>query len=114
MGAEIPAAIMLVLAIVALSLKDLRAVVVVAGVFSLVSCLFFLMLDAPDVALTEAAVGTGIGSVVFIWIVVRTRRTDPGAKKSRPGRAPEAPHGDGPLGGGADSPEGAAPPEGAK
>ncbi len=83
MGVEIPAAIMLVLAVVALALRDLRAVVVVAGVFSLVSCLFFLMLDAPDVALAEAAVGTGIGTVVFIWIVVKTQRTDPGRRAAR-------------------------------
>ncbi|MFP4375427.1 MAG: Na(+)/H(+) antiporter subunit B [Spirochaetales bacterium] len=64
---------MLILAILALVLKNLFGAVVVLSVFSLVSCLFFYVLGAPDVALTEAAVGTGIGSVVFIWIVRKTR-----------------------------------------
>ncbi|MFW5745607.1 MAG: Na(+)/H(+) antiporter subunit B, partial [Spirochaetota bacterium] len=36
------------------------------------------VLGAPDVALTEAAVGTGVGTVVFIWIVSRTERRDRG------------------------------------
>jgi energy-converting hydrogenase B subunit D len=63
---------MLVLAILALVLKNLFGAVVVLSVFSLISCLFFYVLGAPDVALTEAAVGTGIGSVVFIWIVRKT------------------------------------------
>jgi uncharacterized MnhB-related membrane protein len=33
-------------------------------------------MHAPDVALTEAAVGTGVGTVVLIWIVYRTERRD--------------------------------------
>ena len=67
-------AVMIVLAALALIVRDLLSSVILVGVFSLVSCLFFFVLGAPDVALTEAAVGTGIGSVVFIWIVHKTRR----------------------------------------
>jgi uncharacterized MnhB-related membrane protein len=66
--------LMLILAIVALATRDLLVTVVVTGVFSLVSCLYYFVLGAPDVALTEAAVGTGIGTVVFIWIVRKTER----------------------------------------
>ena len=73
---EVLLAIMLVLAVVALLTKDLLVTVVVIGVFSLVSCLFYFVLGAPDVALTEAGVGTGIGTVVFIWIVHKTRRRE--------------------------------------
>jgi uncharacterized MnhB-related membrane protein len=71
---EILLLLMLILAIVALATRDLLVTVVVTGVFSLVSCLYYFVLNAPDVALTEAAVGTGIGTVVFIWIVRRTQR----------------------------------------
>lgn len=67
-------AILIVLAGIALTVHDLLAAVVVLSVFSLISCLLFFLLSAPDVALTEAAVGTGIGSVVFIWAVFRTQR----------------------------------------
>lgn len=78
---EILLALMIVLAVLALLVRDLLGTVVLAGVFSLTSCLIFYILGAPDVALTEAAVGTGIGSVVFIWIVSKTGRRDrePGA-----------------------------------
>jgi uncharacterized MnhB-related membrane protein len=73
---EVLLAIMLVLAVVSLLTKDLIITVVVIGVFSLVSCFFYFVLGAPDVALTEAGVGTGIGTVVFIWIVHKTRRRE--------------------------------------
>jgi uncharacterized MnhB-related membrane protein len=70
--------LMLVLAILAILVRDLLGTVVLVSVFSLVSCLVFYVLGAPDVALTEAAVGTGVGSVVFIWIVSKTERRDRG------------------------------------
>lgn len=73
---EILLVIMLILALLALLVRDLLGTVVLMGVFSLVSCLVFYVLGAPDVALTEAAVGTGIGTVVFIWIVFKTERRD--------------------------------------
>lgn len=69
---EVLLVLMVLLAILSLVTRDLLIAVIVVSVFSLVSCLFFFSLGAPDVALTEAAVGTGIGSVVFIWIVRKT------------------------------------------
>lgn len=82
---EVLLLLMLALAVASLIVRDLIAMVVLAAVFSLVSCLFFYLLGAPDVALTEAAVGTGIGSVVFVWIVHRTRQGAP-----RPGEGSDA------------------------
>lgn len=73
---ELLLALMLITAFIALQLKDMLASVLVLGVFSLLSCLVFFLLHAPDVALTEAAVGTGIGTVVMIWIVHKTGRRD--------------------------------------
>ena len=64
---------LLVLAVAALRTRRLLTTVIVVSVFSLLCCLVFLLWAAPDVALTEAAVGTGVGSVVFIWIVYQTR-----------------------------------------
>lgn len=65
-----------VLAVLSLAARDLLTSVILVSVFSLVSCLFFFVLGAPDVALTEAAVGTGVGSIVFIWIVHKIRRRE--------------------------------------
>jgi uncharacterized MnhB-related membrane protein len=68
--------LMLVSAAVALMVRDMLASVILLGVFSMLSCLVFFLLNAPDVALTEAAVGTGVGTVILIWIVYRTERKD--------------------------------------
>ena len=78
---ELLLAVILVVAVLAMRAGDLLTSVILVGVMSLVSCLLFLHLAAPDVALTEAAVGTGVGSVVLIWIVFKTqRRVDRGSR----------------------------------
>ncbi|MFP4211839.1 MAG: Na(+)/H(+) antiporter subunit B [Alkalispirochaeta sp.] len=71
---EVLLILMIIFAALALVLPDLLVSVILLSVFSLISCLFFFLLGAPDVALTEAAVGTGIGTVVFIWTVQKTQR----------------------------------------
>lgn len=68
--------LMLVASVFALLIRDMLAAVLLLGVFSMLSCLVFFLLNAPDVALTEAAVGTGVGTVILIWIVYRTERKD--------------------------------------
>lgn len=73
---EVLLVLMFVSSVTALQLRDMLASVLLLGVFSLLSCLVFFLLHAPDVALTEAAVGTGVGTVILIWIVYRTERKD--------------------------------------
>lgn len=45
---------------------NLFVAVMLTGIFSLLIAGTFLLLDAPDVALTEAAVGAGISTVLFL------------------------------------------------
>ena len=73
---EVLLGLMIISAIIALQIRDMLAAVLMLGVFSLLSCLVFFLLHAPDVALTEAAVGTGVGTLVLIWIVHKTGRRD--------------------------------------
>jgi uncharacterized MnhB-related membrane protein len=73
---ELLLVLMVVASVMALQVRDMLAAVLLLGVFSLLSCLVFFLMHAPDVALTEAAVGTGVGTVVLIWIVYRTERRD--------------------------------------
>ena len=47
-------------------LKDLLAAAVVFSTYSLVMCLLWLHRGAPDVAMTEAAVGAGVTTVLFL------------------------------------------------
>ena len=44
-------------------LRNLFGVVMLTGLFSLMSAVLYVVLDAVDVAFTEAAVGAGIATV---------------------------------------------------
>ena len=59
-------ALLALIAILALRLHRLFAVVMLSGAFSLVAALQFVVLDAVDVAFTEAAVGAGISTVLAL------------------------------------------------
>ena len=54
------------IAILALRLHRLFAAVMLSGAFSLVAATLFVVLDAVDVAFTEAAVGAGISSILAL------------------------------------------------
>ena len=61
-------------AIAALSVKDLLASVILMGAFSMFMCLTWVEMGAVDVAFTEASVGAGISTVLFVVAVYRTAR----------------------------------------
>ena len=63
--------------------RSLFAVVTLSGVFSLLSALLFITLDAVDVAFTEAAVGAGISTVLMLGTLALTSRYERSAKKSQ-------------------------------
>jgi multicomponent Na+:H+ antiporter subunit B len=52
--------------------SDLFAAVMLLGIFSLLMAANFFVLDAADVALTEAAVGAGISTVLFLGALALT------------------------------------------
>ncbi len=58
--------LMVIIAVMVLRTKRLLAVGVMSGAYSLVSTAMFVNLDAVDVAFTEAAVGAGISTVLFL------------------------------------------------
>jgi multicomponent Na+:H+ antiporter subunit B len=55
-----------VMAIAIIRLRDLFAAVMLMGIFSLVSASLFTVMDAVDVAFTEAAVGAGISTILML------------------------------------------------
>lgn len=69
-------ALLVVLAVVTLQVRDLLVAVIALAVFSLLCTLLFFLLQAPDVAIAEAAVGAGVATVVFLWAVRRTGRRE--------------------------------------
>lgn len=54
--------------------QSLFATAMLAGVFSLLSALLFVSMDAVDVAFTEAAVGAGISTVLMLGTLALTAR----------------------------------------
>ena len=58
-------------------LRDVLAVIIVAAAYSLGMALFYAFLLAPDVAMTEAAIGAGVTTLLLLLTVARTVRTDP-------------------------------------
>jgi multicomponent Na+:H+ antiporter subunit B len=59
-------AMLLVTAIAITRQRSLLPAVMLSGIFSLLGAGWMLVLDAPDVAMTEAAVGAGISTVLFL------------------------------------------------
>lgn len=69
MDTVVDIALLALLAVAALAIirtRNLFSAVMLAGIYSLVSAALFTTLDAVDVAFTEAAVGAGISTVLFL------------------------------------------------
>lgn len=66
--------------------RNLLAVAMLGGIYSLLAASIFVVLDAVDVAFTEAAVGAGISTVLFIGTLALTTQ-----KEKRPAHRPFLP-----------------------
>ncbi len=53
--------------------KDLLSAVILTTVVSLVVSVIFLFIASPDVAITEAAIGAALTTVVFVIAIKRTK-----------------------------------------
>lgn len=49
-----------------IAMRNILSVIMLGGLYSLVSATLFVVLDAVDVAFTEAAVGAGFSTVLFL------------------------------------------------
>ncbi len=67
-------AMLLAIGIAVIRLKNLFAIVMLTGVYSLLSAAWFVSLDALDVGFTEAAVGAGISTVLLLAAMLLTAR----------------------------------------
>lgn len=69
-------ALLVVTAVTIVRLRSLFAVVMLTGVYSLLGASWMLLLDAPDVAFTEASVGAGISTVLMLGTLSLTAGED--------------------------------------
>ena len=65
-------------AILAVQTKNLVVAVIAAGLVSLMASIGYLLLAAPDVAMTEAAIGSGLSTIIFFYVLNRVRGRDNG------------------------------------
>ncbi|MCP4672986.1 MAG: DUF4040 domain-containing protein [Desulfobacula sp.] len=63
-----------ILAVAALSIKDLVAAAIIFGAYSFIMCLLWTEMLAVDVAFTEAAVGAGISTVLVLGTALHIKR----------------------------------------
>lgn len=64
---------MVVAAVVAIRDKSLPVAILAAGLVSLVASVLFLILASPDVAMTEAAIGSGLTTFLLFFVLGRVR-----------------------------------------
>ncbi len=69
-------AFLLAAAVAIIRLHDLFAAVMLLGIFSLLSAALFTVMDAVDVAFTEAAVGAGISTLLMLGTLALTTREE--------------------------------------
>jgi uncharacterized MnhB-related membrane protein len=58
--------------ILAVLLRNLTASIVSAGLSSLFASVCYVLLGAPDVAMTEASIGSGLSTLIFLYAVRKT------------------------------------------
>ncbi|VAW74358.1 Na(+) H(+) antiporter subunit B [hydrothermal vent metagenome] len=63
---------MLLCAVVVIVQRNLFVAAVITGIYSLLAALLFMVMDAVDVAFTEAAVGAGISTILMIATLLVT------------------------------------------
>lgn len=68
-----------VTALAVVRLRNLFAVVMLSGIYSLLAAALFLVLDAVDVSFTEAAVGAGIATMLMLGTLALTTRDEKAA-----------------------------------
>ncbi|MEK1887880.1 MAG: hydrogenase subunit MbhD domain-containing protein [Phyllobacterium sp.] len=61
--------------VLAVWLENLLAAMISAGLASLFAAVSYVLLAAPDVAMAEAAIGSGLATLIFLYTM---RKTDGG------------------------------------
>jgi len=75
-------ALLAITAVAIAKLRELWAVIMFTGIYSFLSASWMMILDAPDVAFTEAAVGAGISTVLMLSTMALTGKAEDIPRKS--------------------------------
>ncbi len=67
---------LVVCAIAVAQIRDMLSAVIVFATFGLIMAIVWQQLSSPDVAMVEAALGTGVTTLLLIAAISKTRRTE--------------------------------------
>lgn len=67
---------LVVCAIAVSRLKDLLSAAIVFAAYSLIMAIVWQQLNAPDIAITEAAMGAGVTTLLMMVVISKTRRRE--------------------------------------
>ncbi len=62
--------------VAAMNTRNLVSAAVMVGVVSLLVSYLFLRMGAPDVAMTEASIGAGLSTIIFLIAIRRTEEEE--------------------------------------
>ena len=66
----------LVSGVLAVQLDSVVSAVISAGLASLFAAVVYVVLAAPDVAMTEASIGSGLSTMIFLYALRKTQDGD--------------------------------------
>ena len=66
--------LMIILSLFALNAKKLIRSVIYLSLLSMLAVVSFTLMRAPDVAITEAVIGSGLVTVLFVFTLVKSRK----------------------------------------
>ena len=62
--------------LLAVILNDMVSAIISAGLASLFASVVYVVMAAPDVAMTEASIGSGLTTMIFLYAIRKTRSDD--------------------------------------
>jgi len=65
---------LIVCAIIVARTRDLLSAVIIFAAYSLVMAVIWQQLEAPDLAITEAAMGAGVTTILLLVVISKTGR----------------------------------------
>ncbi|MDD2386609.1 MAG: DUF4040 domain-containing protein [Bacteroidales bacterium] len=66
--------VMITMSVISIHHKKITIAILSAGGVSLIASILYLLMAAPDVALTEAAIGSGLTTFIFFYVLNKIKK----------------------------------------
>ncbi|MBQ8305943.1 MAG: DUF4040 domain-containing protein [Blautia sp.] len=77
---------LLIICAIAVNLtRNLLQAVVIFMSYSSIMCMIWILMESPDLAITEAAVGAGISGILFLMTLKKIKAEDASSGEKKPG-----------------------------